>query len=131
MLAAGGVAVAGTIVAINLTGNASSQQAQNNAANLATNAAMNFMNPADGKASILVRLTNGNFVAYDRACTHKGVFVAYDPAKQLLVCPAHGATFDPAQDGAVVQEVPQEPPLKPLPKLAVHINADGTIMAGY
>jgi serine/threonine protein kinase/nitrite reductase/ring-hydroxylating ferredoxin subunit len=130
LLVAGGVTIAGTAVAINLTVNASSQQAQNNAAHLAKNAAMNFMNPTDGKASILVHLANGNFVAYDRACTHKGVYVNYDPAQQLLVCPAHGATFDPAQDGAVIQEVPQEPPLKPLPKVTVHINADGTIVAG-
>jgi serine/threonine-protein kinase len=130
LLVAGGVIGIGTAVAINLTGNAPNQQVQNNAANLAKNAAMNFTNPADGKASILVHLTNGNFVAYDRACTHKGVYVAYDPTKQLLVCPAHGATFDPAQDGAVIQGVPQEPPLKPLTRLAIHINPDGTIMAG-
>jgi serine/threonine-protein kinase len=130
LLVAGGVTIAGTAVAINLTGNTPNQQAQNNAANLAKNAALNFMNPADGKASVLIHLADGNFVAYDRACTHKGVFVAYDPATQLLVCPAHGATFDPANGGAVVQGVPQEPPLQPLPKVTVQINADGTIVAG-
>ena len=130
LLVAGGIAVTGTAVAINLTGNTSNQQAQNNAANLAKNAAMNFANPTDGKASVLVHLTNGNFAAYDRACTHKGVYVAYDSTKQLLVCPAHGATFDPAQSGAVVQGVPGEPPLKPLPKMTIHINPDGTITAG-
>ena len=129
-LVAGGVILTGATVALNLIGNATNQQAQNNAAHLAKNAALNFVNPANSKASVLVHLTNGNFAAYDRACTHKGVYVAYDPAKKLLVCPAHGATFDPANNGAVVQGVANEPPLNPLPKVAVHINADGTIAAG-
>jgi len=132
-LVAGGVALAGTVVAINLTGKTppNNQQAQNNATtNLAKNAAMNFVNPANGRAGMLVHLADGNFVAYDRACTHVGVNVDYDPDLQLLVCPAHGATFDPAQDGAVVQGLPQGPDLKPLPKVAVRINADGTIATG-
>jgi serine/threonine-protein kinase len=125
LLATGGFAAAGTVVAINLASNASNQQAQNNAANLAKNAAMNFVHPTNGKASVLVHLANGNFVAYDRACTHSNVYVAYDPVKQLLVCPAHGATFDPAQDGAVRQG----PATIALPKVPVRINADGTITA--
>jgi serine/threonine protein kinase/nitrite reductase/ring-hydroxylating ferredoxin subunit len=125
LLATGGVAATGTVVAINLASNASNQQSQNNAANLAKNAAMNFTHPTNGKASVLVHLANGNFVAYDRACTHVGVYVTYDPAQQLLVCPAHGATFDPAQDGAVQQG----PATQPLPKVPVRINADGTITA--
>jgi serine/threonine protein kinase/nitrite reductase/ring-hydroxylating ferredoxin subunit len=130
LLATGGAIAAGITFALYLTGNIPNQQMQNNAANLQKNAAMNFTNPADGKASVLVHLADGTFVAYDRACTHKGIYVAYDPAQQLLVCPAHGATFDPARDGTVVQEVPNEPPLKPLPKVAVHVNADGMIMSG-
>jgi serine/threonine protein kinase/nitrite reductase/ring-hydroxylating ferredoxin subunit len=126
LLATGSVLAAGTAFAINLSGgNTANQQAQtqNNAANLQKNAALNFTNPANGKASVLVHLSNGNFVAYERACTHVGVYVNYDPAQKLLVCPAHGATFDPAQNAAVKQG----PATRPLPKVAVHINSDGTI----
>jgi serine/threonine-protein kinase len=126
----GGVVAAGVAFTIYLTGNPFNQQGKNNAANLQKNAAMNFTNPTDGKASVLVHLADGNFVAYDRACTHQGVYVTYDPAQQLLVCPAHGATFDPARAGAVVQGVPNEPPIKPLSKVAVRVNADGMIMSG-
>lgn len=133
LLVAGGVALAGTVVAINLSGNtpnqqaqnppvsASNQQTQNNTPNLAKNAAMNF----NGNASVLVHLADGNFVAYSRHCTHVGVLVDYDPALQLLVCPAHGATFDPAQNGAVRQG----PATRPLPQVTFHVNADGTITA--
>jgi serine/threonine protein kinase/nitrite reductase/ring-hydroxylating ferredoxin subunit len=124
LLATGGAVAAGAAFAINLTGgNTTNQQAQTNAANLAKNAALNFTNPANGKASVLVHLSDGNFVAYERACTHVGVYVNYDPAQKLLVCPAHGATFDPAQNAAVKQG----PATKPLPKVTVHINSDGSI----
>jgi serine/threonine protein kinase/nitrite reductase/ring-hydroxylating ferredoxin subunit len=126
LLVTGGVAIAGTAVAIASANAVSNQQAQNNVANLARNAVMNFVNPANNKAGVLVHLVNGNFVAYERACTHQGVYVKYDPTKQLLVCPAHGATFDPAHGGAVRQG----PATKPLPAMTVHVEADGTIVIG-
>ncbi len=154
LLAGAGVTAAGTVIVANLRqsmiGNASSQQMQpatNGTApttgkqqtmptgnmgtmigstNLAKNTAMNFVNPADGKASILIHLANGNFVAYGRACTHVGVYVNYDPATRLLVCPAHGAIFDPAQGGAVLQG----PATRPLPKVTIHVNTDGMITVG-
>ncbi|HYU76999.1 MAG TPA: Rieske 2Fe-2S domain-containing protein [Ktedonobacteraceae bacterium] len=154
LLAGAGVTTAGTVIVANLrqsmASNTSSQQMQpgtNGAAsttrmqqtmpagnmgtmigstNLAKNTAMDFVNPADGKASILIHLANGNFVAYERACTHVGVYVNYDPATQLLVCPAHGAIFDPAQGGAVLQG----PAPRPLPKVTIHVNTDGMITVG-
>jgi serine/threonine protein kinase/Rieske Fe-S protein len=154
LLAGAGVATAGTLIVANvrqsMAGNTSSQQMQpgtNGSAsttkmqqtmaagnmgtmigstNLAKNTAMNFVNPVDGKASILIHLANGNFVAYERACTHVGVYVNYDPATRLLVCPAHGAIFDPAQGGSVLQG----PAARPLPKVIIHVNTDGMITVG-
>ena len=87
------------------------------------NSAVEFVNPADTTASILVRLANSQFVAYERACTHVGVLVNYDPATKKLVCPAHGAVFDPANGGAVVQG----PAKLPLPKVGIQVQADGTV----
>lgn len=92
---------------------------------LATNSAVAFNNPVDGKASLLIHLPGGNFVAYEKACTHEGVLVNYDPRAHLLVCPAHGAIFDPAHGAKVVQG----PAQTPLAHVAVHVNADGTITA--
>ena len=93
---------------------------------LATNTSTDIINPADGNAGLLIRLPNGNFVAYERACTHEGVAVNYDPKTHTLICPAHGAVFDPLNNAKVLQG-PAALPLKPV---AFHVNADGTITAG-
>jgi serine/threonine protein kinase/Rieske Fe-S protein len=92
---------------------------------LALNAASTFTNPADGQGSLLIHLPDNRFVAYERACTHEQVPVNYDPKTKQLVCPAHGAIFDPARGGAVVQG----PATQPLPSVKVSVNSDGTIMA--
>ncbi len=106
------------------TGNAAPVLAKANA--VPVNSSMTIVNPADGKNSLIIHLTNGNFVAYESACTHVGVTVAYDPASHTLVCPAHGAVFDPAKKALVLQG-PAQRPLKPV---AIHVSADGTITAG-
>jgi serine/threonine protein kinase/Rieske Fe-S protein len=87
------------------------------------NSAANFMNPASDTPGILVRLPDNTFVAYDKTCTHVGVLVNYDPATRMLVCPAHGAVFDPAKGGAVVKG----PAQLPLPKVGIQVQADGTV----
>ncbi|GEM_PF-2832634 len=92
----------------------------------ARNSASDFVNPRDGKAGLLVRLPDGSFVAYEKACTHRGVYVNYDPASHQLICPAHGAIFDPARGGAVTQG----PATQALPKVSLHIDASGTIRIG-
>jgi serine/threonine protein kinase/Rieske Fe-S protein len=172
LLAAGGVAAAVGIVAVNNgrlmqmasgamqqantpknddgttnKGNQGTQQGKNNPAGgtqqqnggktanvigtttLAANSSAVFTNPTDKKDSVLVHLSNGNFVAYERACTHVQVNVNYDPATQLLVCPAHGAIFDPAKSASVVQGPNGAAPtsIKPLTKVPIQVKSDGTI----
>jgi len=92
-------------------------------ADMAANSAVAFTNPADNQASLLIRLPNGNFVAYERACTHQQIPVNYDPATQTLICPLHGSIFDPAQGGQVLQG----PATTALAPVTVHVNADGTV----
>jgi serine/threonine protein kinase/Rieske Fe-S protein len=123
------------------TGNQKSQTSANTNANLQTqghmgtiigqttlalNSAADFKNPADGQDSLLIHLPDKKFVAYEKACTHQQVSVYYNPATKQLVCPAHGAIFDPAKGGAVVQG----PATKPLPSVKISVNSDGTITAG-
>jgi serine/threonine protein kinase/Rieske Fe-S protein len=102
------------------------QKAQNGkvvgSAAQAKNTAVAFTNPADQKASLLMHLPTGTFTAFERGCTHEGVNVNYDPGTHTLVCPAHGAIFDSAT-GAVIQG----PATKPIPKVTVRVNGDGTI----
>jgi serine/threonine-protein kinase len=89
----------------------------------AVNSTSIFTNPADNKASLLVRLANGQFVAFESACTHQGVTVYLDQATQKLVCPLHGAVFDPANNAAVLQG----PAVRPLLAVTIHVQADGSI----
>ncbi|GCE30646.1 hypothetical protein KDA_61300 [Dictyobacter alpinus] len=92
----------------------------------AKNAALNFTDPLTHKESILLHLPDDKLVAYDRACTHEGVLVTYDPKTGKLVCPRHHAQFDPQRAGAVVKG-PAQRPLKPI---AIHVNGDGSITRG-
>lgn len=87
----------------------------------AANTAVAFTNPADGQASWLVHMSNGNFVAVEQACTHAGVAVKYNASTGQFNCPAHGAIFN--ADGTN----PQAPATKPLPSVHVTVNANGTI----
>lgn len=93
---------------------------------MATNTAQDFTDPASGNDSLLIHLPNGNFVAYNRACTHAGVPVNYDSGSHQLICPAHGAIFDPANNANPIQG----PASSPLSAVAVHVNGDGTITVG-
>ena len=82
------------------------------------NSAVNFTLASNGDPGILVRLNNGQFVAYDATCTHAGCPVDYDPGSQMLVCPCHGATFDPSRSAAVVQG----PAPTPLTNVPIQVN---------
>lgn len=150
LLAAGGVAVlgGGLLVAANnhatqmantaLSGTAQGANASMNGASvigqktangkvialakMAVNSSMNFTNPTDQKDSVLMHLPTGVFTAFERGCTHEGVNVNYDKGTHTLICPAHGAIFN-ASTGAVIQG----PATKPIPKVTVRVNGDGTI----
>jgi thiosulfate dehydrogenase [quinone] large subunit len=94
------------------------------ASQVPVNSATSFTVPSNGDPGVLVHLTNGNFVAFDATCTHAGCPVQYDPSSKLLLCPCHGAAFDPSQSAAVVQG----PTDMPLTSVAVHVDsASGSI----
>jgi thiosulfate dehydrogenase (quinone) large subunit len=89
-----------------------------------TNSAVNFTIPSNGDPGVLVHLNNGKFVAFDATCTHAGCPVQYDPSSKYLLCPCHGAVFDPANAAAVIQG----PTNTPLSSVPINLdNATGTI----
>jgi thiosulfate dehydrogenase [quinone] large subunit len=96
-----------------------------NVGSLPRNAAASYTDPLSGDPALLVHLADGRFVAYDAVCTHAGCTVEYDSTQQQLVCPCHGATFDPA-GGAQVVAGPAPQPLAPL---TVQIDAQGNARA--
>jgi serine/threonine protein kinase/Rieske Fe-S protein len=102
------------------TGNTGTVIAQSN---IPLNSAVDFTNPATGRADILVHLPNGQFVAYDRACTHQQVLINYDPNTHTMICPLHGSVFDPANNGKVLKG----PAVTPVPMVPIKINANGTV----
>jgi len=87
------------------------------------NSAVDFINPTTGRSDILVHLPNGQFAAYDRACTHQQVLINYDPNTHTMICPLHGSIFDPANNGKVLKG----PAVTAVAMVPIKINADGTV----
>lgn len=81
-----------------------------------------YANTETGQPEVLVRLPDGEFVAYSAVCTHQGCTVAYRRQMQKLACPCHGGVFDPAEGAAVVSG----PPRRPLPEVEIELR-DGKV----
>jgi thiosulfate dehydrogenase [quinone] large subunit len=79
--------------------------------------AVGFQDPVVGPA-VLLRLANDQVFAYSRVCTHEGCLVGYDPSAQLLVCPCHGAEFDPSSQATPVAG----PTSQPLQRINVSVD---------
>ena len=93
-------------------------------ANLPVGSTFNFTHSSQGIPAVLFRTKTGVF-AYSAICTHEGCTVSYKPASKHLVCPCHGATFDPAQSGAVLSG----PTRTPLSKVKVAVQGAWVVEA--
>src|SRR2546421_2115948 len=88
------------------------------------NSAVSFTLPANGDYGLLIHLNNGRFVCFDANCTHAGSPLDFDPGSSLLICPCHGAAFDPAHNAKVVRG----PARTPLTKVPIKVDkASGAI----
>lgn len=90
-------------------------------ANVDAKGAVRFRIPASAPSSmpagdpgVIVKLPDGSYAAYDATCTHEGCRVGWDAKDGVLLCPCHGAAFDPADHGAVLGG-PTNQPLLELP----------------
>ena len=89
------------------------------------NSAAQYTDPGSGDPALLIRMPDGHFVAYDAVCTHAGCTVQYDPTQREIVCPCHGAVFDPAHGAQVLAG----PAPQPLATLHVSVDARGNAYA--
>jgi thiosulfate dehydrogenase [quinone] large subunit len=97
-----------------------------NISQIPANGAFAFTLKASGDPGIIINLSANHYVAYDATCTHAGCTVGYDPTTQALLCPCHGAAFDPANNAAVLAG----PTSVPLSAVPLHIDANGNIFVG-
>jgi len=83
-------------------------------ADLASAGSVTTVDPATGDPVLVIRLSRSSVVAYDAICTHAGCTVEYDPTSVSMICPCHGAQFDPAHQGRVISG-PTDQPLASIP----------------
>ena len=93
---------------------------------LQSQGSLTFTSPSTGDPAVAVALPGGSVVAFDAVCTHAGCTVQYDPSQRLLLCPCHGAEFDPTHAAAVVAG----PAPTPLASIPLQVGSDGGVYAG-
>jgi len=84
-----------------------------NASNVPVDQSLTFNDPTMGPV-LLIHLNNGQFVAYSSICTHAGCQVQFDPSSKDIICPCHGAVYDPANNAQVLGG-PAPYPLQKIP----------------
>jgi Rieske Fe-S protein len=84
-----------------------------NASNIPSDRSLALNDPTYGPI-VLIHLDNGQFVAYSSICTHAGCEVQFDPSLKDVICPCHGATYDPYNNARVVRG-PARYPLQKIP----------------
>jgi len=82
-------------------------------ADIPVGGAVAFSDPSSQEPSVLVRLGQSDVAAFSRVCTHAGCLVQYDESARLLVCPCHGAEFDPSRQAEPIAG-PAPTPLSPV-----------------
>jgi thiosulfate dehydrogenase [quinone] large subunit len=84
-----------------------------NSSNIPSDRSLTLNDPTYGPI-ILIHLDNGQFVAYSSICTHAGCEVQFNPSLKDIVCPCHGATYNPYNNAQVVRG-PAPYPLQKIP----------------
>jgi len=83
-----------------------------------------FNYPKADDAAVLVRTTDGQYLAYSRKCAHLGCSVDFDGARRCLTCPCHRGVYD-SRTGYVMYG----PPPRPLKQIVLQMRAGGQVWA--
>lgn len=77
-------------------------------------------------ATLLIHVQGDEFAAFSKICTHAGCAVGlYRATQRTLVCPCHQSEFDVVHDAHPING----PAARPLPRLPIRQEADGTFTA--
>lgn len=94
------------------------------AESLLPGSSLNFSYPTPRDAAVLVRIHDGQYVAYSRKCAHLGCSVDFNEVRRCLVCPCHQGAYD-ARTGLVLFG----PPPRPLDPIVLQMQAGGQVWA--
>jgi len=94
-----------------------------NTSSLPANSAARFTDPTSGDPALLIHLADGSVVAYSAICTHSGCTVQYSATQKEIICPCHGAVFDPVHNAQVVRG----PARRPLAAISVQVDGSGNV----
>jgi Rieske Fe-S protein len=78
-----------------------------------------FNFPGEHDPCLLIRTTDGAFVAYSQKCTHLSCAVVPKVAEGVLHCPCHEGLFDLLTGRNIAG-----PPTRPLPKIELEVQGD-------
>ena len=94
------------------------------AADVAKNEAIDFRYPTEDDPCLLMRLDNGELVAFGQNCTHLSCAVIPHVKEGKLHCPCHNGSFE-----AATGQPTAGPPRRPLPRITLKVKDDGNIWA--
>jgi Rieske Fe-S protein len=83
-----------------------------------------FNYPTRNDPAVLLRLSENEYRAYSRRCSHAGCSVDFDPRSRCLMCPCHRGAYD-----ARVGNVMFGPPRRPLDEIVLEVRAGGQLWA--
>jgi Rieske Fe-S protein len=83
-----------------------------------------FNYPTRNDGAVLLRLSDSEYRAYSRRCSHAGCSVDFHPASRCLMCPCHRGAYD-----ARMGHVMFGPPQRPLDEIVLEVRAGGHLWA--
>lgn len=83
-----------------------------------------FNYPKANDPAVLLRTSDGQYLAYSRKCAHLGCSIDYDTSARCLRCPCHRGVYD-SRNGYVMYG----PPPKPLDQIVLQMRAGGEVWA--
>ncbi len=84
-----------------------------------------FHYPEDDSPALLIRLADGEYVAYLQRCTHLSCPVHFAADTNRLECPCHNGAFD-----ATTGNVLEGPPPRPLPRILLRTEGNEIFAEG-